>query len=458
MIDVDFASPFLTQDDLDRLCLRDDRDEAITYGALRDRAADYSTAMAGSKSLVFLYARNDIASVAALLGAFAAGHAVALLDPELSTEPREALTARYRPEWVVGAEASGELDRRQGGGGEVNPALALLLSTSGSTGSPKFVRLSLEALESNARAIASTLEIASEDVAAAHLPIHYSFGLSVLTSHLIAGASLRLTESGFTDRGFWSAMKEASVTHLPGVPFHFQMMQKLRYERLGLTQLKCLAQAGGHLDVGARRAAHDFMNARGGRFYVMYGQTEASPRLTTLPHAQFLEAPASVGVALPGGLLEIVNPDERGQGEVVYHGPNVMLGYAEERADLARGDDNRGRLETGDIGYLDEAGRLTLMGRSKRFGKVYGLRVNLDEVEKLTNELCESVVTQKADVLRIHYVASDADRSLEQALVDRLSARYRIPVMGYEIRPIGTIPRSERGKIDYKAVESLQHD
>ncbi|MFY9655513.1 MAG: AMP-binding protein, partial [Methylocystis sp.] len=243
MIDVRFASPFLTEDDLDRPSLRDDRGTAVTYGALRDRVADYSTAMAGSKSLVFLYARNDIASVAALLGAFAAGHAVALLDPELSKELRETPTTRYQPEWVIGAEASGELDRRQGGGGEINPALALLLSTSGSTGSPKFVRLSLEALESNARAIASTLDIASEDVAAAHLPVHYSFGLSVLTSHLIAGASLRLTQTGFTDRGFWSAMKEASVTHLPGVPFHFQMMQKLRYERLGLTQLKSLAQA-----------------------------------------------------------------------------------------------------------------------------------------------------------------------------------------------------------------------
>jgi len=241
------------------------------------------------------------------------------------------------------------------------------------------------------------------------------------------------------------------------VPFHFQMMQKLRYQRLDLPDLRSLAQAGGYLDVDSRRAAHDYIGARGGRFYVMYGQTEASPRLTTLAHHEFPHAPASVGLALPGGRLEILNPDEKGQGEVVYHGPNVMMGYAETRADLVRGDDHQGRLETGDIGFLDSAGRLTLTGRSKRFGKVYGLRVNLDEVEKLTNGLCESVVTQRGDALQIFYVTSkfpDTDNRLEQALAARLTERYRIPSKAYDIRPIDAIPRTDRGKVDYQAIEA----
>ena len=398
-----FASPlpFLTERDDDRPCLKDDdRDDWITYGALKWRAADYAGAMAGRRGLVFLSARNDFASVAALIGAIAASHAVALLDPELSAELREALIARYRPEYLIDSDRMIEPVRLSGAGadqsGDVHHDLAILLSTSGSTGSPKFVRLPLSALLSNARAIASVLEIAPDDVAAAHLPLHYSFGLSVLTSHLVMGARIRLTHRGFTDRAFWGAMKKAKITHLPGVPFHFQMMQKLRYQRLSLPDLKSLAQAGGYLDIDARRAAHDYMTARGGRFFVMYGQTEASPRLTTLAHDEFARAPASVGKALPGGRLEILNPDEKGHGEIVYHGSNVMMGYAESRADLARGDDHRGRLETGDIGFLDFAGRLTLTGRSKRFGKVYGLRVNLDEVEKLTNSLCDRLRSRRA--------------------------------------------------------------
>ena len=190
-----FASPlpFLTEPDDDRPCLKDDdRDDWITYGALKRRAADYAGAMAGRRGLVFLSARNDFASVAALIGAIAASHAVALLDPELSAELREALIARYRPEYLIDSDRMIEPVRLSGAGadqsGDVHHDLAILLSTSGSTGSPKFVRLPLSALLSNARAIASVLEIAPDDVAAAHLPLHYSFGLSVLTSHLVMGA------------------------------------------------------------------------------------------------------------------------------------------------------------------------------------------------------------------------------------------------------------------------------
>jgi len=457
-----FALPFLTEADDDRPCLLDDEcDGWVTYGALKRRAAHYVEAMAGRKALVFIYSRNDVASVAALIGAIAAGHTVALLDPALSVELRESLTSRYRPEYLIQSDRRVEpghrSSERDDQAGAIHSDLAILLSTSGSTGSPKFVRLTLSALLSNARAIASVLDIAPDDVAAAHLPLHYSFGLSTLTSHLLMGARIRLTHGGFTDRAFWGAMKEAKITHLPGVPFHFQLMQKLRYQRLSLPDLTSLAQAGGYLDVEARQAAHEYMTARGGRFYVLYGQTEASPRLTTLAHDEFALAPTSVGRALPGGRLEILNPDEKGHGEVIYYGPNVMMGYSECRDDLSKGDECCGRLETGDIGFLDAAGRLTLTGRSKRFGKVYGLRVNLDEVERLTNGLRESVVVQTGDALQILYITSGdsgADENVELALSARLSEYFRIPSKSYYFRPIVTIPRTERGKVDYRAIEA----
>jgi acyl-coenzyme A synthetase/AMP-(fatty) acid ligase len=451
-------SPWLTEADAARPCLMDDASgEWLTYGAVKGRAAAYAEALAGPKALVFLYAHNDVASVSAFLGALAAGHAVALLDPKLAKAPRAALAEAYRPDFVIDVREKPEpVLLSDGNEATLHPDLAILLSTSGSTGSPKFVRLALAAVEANARSIAEALEIVEDDVAASHLPLHYSFGMSTLTGHFSKGARIRLTDMGFMDRAFWGAMKDAGVTHLPGVPFHFQALQKLRYERLRLPNLKSLAQAGGFLDVPARQAAHDYMSQRGGRFYVMYGQTEAAPRMTTLPHDHFPAAPGSVGVPLSGGRLEILSPDENGHGEVVFHGPNVMMGYAESRADLTKGDEHFGRLLTGDIGFLDDAGRLTLTGRSKRFGKVYGLRVNLDEIEKLANTVCEAAVTQSGDGLHIHFATTgdaEADEHLKQTLFARFTERYSIPCNGYRIHPIDAIPRTERGKIDYKAIE-----
>lgn len=432
--------------------------EWLTYAGLRERAQAWAGRLRGPRGLAFLYIRNDADNVAALLGAFAAGHAVALFDPQLAPPARQALAACYRPDWVIepgaGEAVLGPLNPQPM---PIDDALALLLSTSGSTGSPKLVRLSLAAVAANAGGIAEVLGIAADDVAAGHLPLHYSYGLSVLTSHLAVGARVRLTEFGLMHKPFWPALREAGVTHLPGVPFHYQVMARLGFPRLGLGTLRTLTQAGGALDVATRRQAHGFMEQRGGRFFVLYGQTEAAPRMTTLQHADFPAAEESVGTPLPGCRIEIAHPDAEGAGEVVFHGPNVMLGYAERREDLTLGDLQSGRLATGDIGRLDAAGRLFLTGRAKRFGKVYGLRVNLDEIEREANALVPAAVVESGGGIRV-YLAADGDEAVQadrtQDLLDHLLARFTIPRAGYEFRTIGEIPRTERGKIDYAALET----
>ena len=443
--------PFLDRADPSAKCLRDDSSvDWITYGELRQRASEWQERLECEKALVFLYAFNDVASVAALMGALSAGHAVALLDPNLPAATKSALHDLYSPEFIIDCGAARQIITSDRRGSTVHPELCLLLSTSGSTGSPKFVRLTLGNILSNAGAIAEVLNTQSTSVAAAHLPLHYSFGMSVLTSHLFAGAAIRLTESGFMDRSFWGEMKAAGITQLQGVPFHFQMMEKLGYGRIDLPDLMTLVQAGGHLDVDSRWKAHRFMEERGGSFCVMYGQTEASPRMTTLSHQDFPSAPASVGPALPGGSLEIEDSDEDGRGEVLYRGPNVMMGYAECREDLAKGDEFCGLLRTHDLGFLDEAGRLTLTGRASRSGKVYGLRVNLDEVEKLANSACACAVIQCGEGLCIFH-ESGGSGDLQQLL----NARFTLPAAAYRFIAIDRIPRTERGKIDYRALQEL---
>lgn len=430
----------------------------ITYGDLVSLALNWAARLHGQRNLVFIYARNDIESVAALLGALAAGHAVALFDPNLPEAVRTEIESIYQPAWVIGP-GHGKLIELEKSAGAISPALSMLLSTSGSTGSAKLVRLAFSALQINAEGIADVLEIGEGDVAAGHLPLHYSYGLSVITSHLIRGARVRLTEASFTDRDFWKAMRVAGVTHLPGVPFHYHTMLKLGLERLCVPSLRTLTQAGGVLSPELRRKAYDFMEKQGGKFFVLYGQTEAAPRMTTLRHEDFLAAPESVGSPLPGCRIEVQEPDELGHGEVMFHGPNVMLGYAESRPDLALGDKLGGSLRTGDLGRLDADGRLTLTGRAKRSCKLFGLRINLDEVESIANAVGSAAVTQSGDGLVIHVASTGAaaeDAALADAIMSRLRERVAVPFSSYQTRVVPALPRTERGKIDYLALEQLQ--
>lgn len=435
----------------------DDAESWITYGDLTSLAVDWAARLHGQRNLVFIYARNDCESVSALLGALGAGHAVALFDPNLPEAARTEIESIYEPAWVIGP-GHGKLKALQKITGPISPVLSILLSTSGSTGSAKLVRLTFSALQRNAEGIADVLGIGEDDVAAGHLPLHYSYGLSVVTSHLIRGARVRLTEASFTDRDFWKAMRVARVTHLPGVPFHYHIMLKLGLERLDVPSLRTLTQAGGALAPALRRKAYDFMEERGGKFFVLYGQTEAAPRMTTLRHEDFLVAPESVGKPLPGCRIEVQAPDELGRGEVIFHGPNVMLGYAESRADLALGDELGGSLRTGDLGMLDADGRLTLTGRAKRSCKLFGLRINLDEVESIANVGGPAAVTQSGDRLIIHVASTGKvteDTALMDAIMSRLRARLALPLSSYQARIVSALPRTERGKIDYVALEQL---
>jgi len=447
-----FRLPFVPDGIDHRPAVRDSStSEWVSYGELVTRAGAWATHLAGPRGLVFHYINNSVDDVAALLGAIAAGHAVALFDPKLAETARAALEQRYLPEWIIeqGHIRNGRFPSDLQSG-PLNPALTLLLSTSGSTGSPKLVRLSREALVANSEGIAEVLYITGDDVAAGYLPLHYSYGLSVLLSHLCRGARILLTNDGLTDRSFWPALRSAEVTHMPGVPFHFQIMAKLGFARLGLASLRTLTQAGGNLDVETRRNAHAFMSARGGRFFVLYGQTEAAPRMTTLQHDAFKEAETSVGTALPGCRIEILNSNASGVGEVVFHGPNVMLGYANERADLALGDEQIGSLHTGDIGYLDDAARLFITGRVKRFAKVYGLRVNLDELESAAGTVAPAAVVQNGEGVRIYLVTNEANYDQEvRALQDHLLERFTLPRAAFDFVRIDAIPTTERGKIDY---------
>lgn len=435
--------------------LRDEHGKWLSRDALRQRAlTEAVTLRLPQKGLVFLRVTNRVPTVVALLAAAAAGHAIALIDANLEAAKFDALVAAYQPDLIL---SEGETVKTGLSGGPIAPELLLLLSTSGTTGSAKFVRLSAGNIAANAAQIAESLEIDTTDVGIGHLPLHYSYGLSVLTSHLAIGARVFLMEDAITSPSFWEKIADAGGTHFPGVPFHYTVLA-----RFGLQVVppcvRTFTQAGGALDSRFQQKVQAGVAERGQRFYVMYGQTEAAPRMTTLPAERFTEKLGSAGIALPGSRLAIL--DESGAelpsgatGQVHFYGPNVMLGYAKSRADMGLGDLSNGHLDTGDLGYLDAEGYLFLTGRTKRFAKIAGLRLGLDEIEKQIAAITPAATVDKGEKIIVFFEA-DVEADLK-AHLKAIALEYKIPPISFATRRLDALPRFESGKINYARLKEL---
>lgn len=419
---------------------------------------------------VFLRAGTDLPTVLRYLAAFESGRAVALVDPALDSGALSLLVDRFSPGAVLAAPG-GESPagytvngdrwvRRREGGARVHPELAVLLPTSGSTGNPRLVRLSRHALETNARAIADVLGITGDDVAPTSLPLHYSYGLSVLNSHLARGATVVIEPSGLLGRGFWDTVDSYGCTTLAAVPYHYEVLRRLGFDPANHRRLRTLTQAGGKLRTELVTEFDAKMRAAGGRLYVMYGQTEAAPRMSTMPAGRLADKPTSVGPALPGGSFGIRRNDgsetthPKITGEIVYRGPNVMMGYAQREAELALGEQTGGALDTGDLGYLDDEGFLSVTGRLKRIGKVFGNRISLDDLEQAVRatglgiDLVAAVPAEDKVVLFAEGAANGVCRMASRALADRL----HLHSSGFDVRGISAIPLLASGKIDYQAL------
>ena len=260
----------------------------------------------------------------------------------------------------------------------VHEKLALLLATSGSTGSPKLVRLSRENVESNARAIREYLKLDETERPITTLPMQYTYGLSILNSHLLAGGCILMTKESCVQEGFWKFFREQKATSLGGVPYTYQILKRLRFFEQEFPWLRSMTQAGGKLPADLVTEVGTWAQARGIRFYVMYGQTEATARMSYLPPEDCLKKPGSIGIPVPGGKFSLLGEDGEPvcgtgvDGELIYEGANVSLGYAKNKEDLMRGDENRGVLHTGDIARRDADGYYYIAGRKKRFIKLYG--------------------------------------------------------------------------------------
>jgi long-chain acyl-CoA synthetase len=442
-----------------------DTGERLSYRQLADRAdasADFlRSALGGWRDdiarLVAVEGDNSVDSLCAYVGAMRAQVPVVLIDPALAQTARKQLFDLYPVDACWRAREQG-WHRPVAVGNAVlpHPDLALLLSTSGSTGSPKLVRLSHRNLVSNAAAIASYLELDEQERPVTTLPMHYSFGMSVVNSHLSVGATLLLTSQTIISRAFWDFFQREQGTSLSGVPTMYEMLLRLGIENMDLPSLATMTQAGGALPADTVRRLARLSRVRGWRFFVMYGQTEASPRMAYLPAELAVDKAGSIGRAVPGGSIRLlagsgkVVTQPHVEGELVYDGPNVMMGYAHCATHLALGDVNRGTLKTGDLAWFDEDGCLYISGRSQRFLKMQGRRLNLDDVESYAREIgmCWAV-TGRDDLLLVAVKKPDGKPA---QVAQNICKRFRLHHSSVKVIGVADFPRSSSGKIRYAAL------
>ena len=450
--------------------------EVLSYAEL-DEICSRLAEKAEARSLVFILTSNDIGTVAAYVSFLNNGIVPLMLDHKIDPAIMSRMIDSYKPAYIWQREETSYdeesyeiiyalrgyalLQRRQKESLTLHDDLALLISTSGSTGSPKLIRISYSNILSNTASIIEYLKIDQKERAICSLPLNYVYGLSVLNTHLYAGASIVLTQDNCYSRSFWECFENNKCSSFAGIPFMYEMMDKLKFTNKRISTLKTMTQAGGKLSPQLHEKFAAYAKAQGIAFVVMYGASEATARMGYLPATMAIEKKGSMGIAIPGGRFELrddadeIITDADVSGELLYYGDNVSLGYAEGRGDLAKGDENHGCLRTGDLAYRDSDGYYYIVGRKKRFIKMTGKRTNLSEVEMLIKDrfdIVDAACAGRDDMLEVYIT----DPLLKEGIADYIYETLKINRHLFSIYVLEQIPKNSSGKVQYAELKPVE--
>lgn len=459
----------------DDIAIISDDGQRITYSDLSRVVTDMGKTVAG-RCLVFCMCRNEAGALAGYAAFIESGVVPLLLNAGMDRELFDNFLEIYKPAYLwLPAEMTGtfcDFDEIYGVYGysllknryaieyELNSQLCLLLTTSGSTGSPKLVRQSYKNVRSNADAIVEYLGLNKDERPITTLPMNYTYGLSIINSHFMVGATILVTEKGLMQKDFWSFFKSMEATSFGGVPYTYEMLDKLRFYRMDIPSLKYITQAGGKLTPKLHEKFAGYCEDKGIKFVVMYGQCEATARMGYLPPENAVSKCGSMGIPIPGGRFRLI--DDGGDditepditGELVYEGDNVTLGYAESIEDLAKGDERNGVLYTGDMARFDSEGYYYIVGRKKRFLKIYGNRVNLDEVDRMIKSGFDGVEAACAGVDdHLTIFLTDEDRADE--IKSYVSEKTGLNLTAFRTFVLKEIPKNDSGKVLYKELDKI---
>lgn len=442
----------------------------ISYSSLFQEVENLRSNFRKTKDVSILICKNSKSSIAGYLAFITSDIVPILLGPKLSITILNNYIEIYRPRYLyldffLDHKSYFIMESKDGfylyvskedfAIENINPSLRLLLTTSGSTGSPKLVRVSDRNLRTNSEMICKSLPMRDKDIAITTLPFNYSYGLSILNTHLLKGLSIQLNEYSVIQRDFWKLLYESKSTTFGGVPFLYQQINQIGSSKLLSSSVRYLTQAGGKLAGASLDNIYQTCAEGKIEFYVMYGQTEATARMSVLSPAEATKHPGSIGKAIAPGSFsltpyetEYIAPG-RLVGELVFHGENVAMGYAQKLTDLELGDEWNGILKTGDLAYFDEEGFPYIVGRINRFGKIRGIRFSFDDLENMFQKLGVDVVVlefkEKLFLL--------ANQDIEITLLDKaLKENVGLRLKDFVLKKIDVIPRTQSGKVDYLSI------
>lgn len=443
----------------------------LTYGELRDFAVQTGEVMP-ERSLLFLLVENNVGGIAWTIGNICAGNVPLILNAHLDDQLYKSLYDLYMPPFVCVPDCMAErfgyetviscygytLMKTGNEACPLNSGLSHLLPTSGSTGSPKLVRHKYENIEAAALNISTFFQLTEKDRPLMVLPLYYTMGLSMVFSHFNVGATVLITNQSMTDRGFWQFIKEQKATSFTGVPYSFEILNLMRFFRMDLPYLTLLTQGGGRMPKELNLKFAEFCRANGKKWIATYGQSECTARMAWLPPKWAVEKVGSIGIAVPNAELSLIDMDgtpittAHTEGEMCYRGKNVTMGYAYSREDLLLGDERQGFIRTGDLAYFDEDGCYYIVGRKGRFLKLFGMRVGLDE--------CERIIKGRFPGLECACVGTDekmlvylTDENSREEVKEELVSRLKLVASSFEVRIINEIPKNEAGKTLYAILD-----
>lgn len=407
-----------------------------------------------------LLCRNNLTSIVAYLSSLRHQRPLLLLDPTLPSTQLTELIKRL--EIVAIIDEKGEMTRVSASAFCARADLAIMLSTSGSTGSPKSVMLSQMNLQGNAVSISQYLPILTTDTAITSLPIHHSYGLSILNSHLLLGASIVVTDYSLMNKEFWLLVNKHQVSSLAGVPFSYQMLKKLCFERFPLPALRYLTQAGGQLTSELITYLKQLQLQRQIPVFVMYGQTEATARIAYLAPEYLSQYPDCIGNAIPGGVLFLRDPQDgnlleepQTTGELCYRGNNIMLGYATDTNEL-RATKVLDELATGDLAERLPNGLYRIVGRLNRLLKIHGKRFALAHVESILGyQGIKAICTGRDDLLIVAVIDPNVDSEAPAKTAVYLHQQLHLQPSLFKVLLLRDIPYTSSGKIHYQAIFNL---
>lgn len=451
----------------EHIAVKDNEGNILTYGKLSNEIRELS-AHVQARAVIFCLCKNTVGSLLGYLAFVEADAVPLMLSSKIDKGLLKKLLETYTPAYIwcptemkdsLEAECTEErygysLLRTDAVFYPIHEQLQLLMTTSGSTGSPKLVRYKKGNLEANAKNVAIAFGWTAEERPVCDLGMQYTMGLNVINTHLYVGATILLTTHNLMSAEFWDYIKAEKATNFTGVPFSYEIFTRLRFQKMDLPYLTTLAEGGGKLTDKRFIELAEYAKNNRKRFIATFGTTETSARLSLLPPEMALDKVGSIGRAIPEGELFLIDgegnvlEDMVAEGEMCYRGPNVTMGYGISKEDLAKGDEWQGVYHTGDLARRDEDGCYYITGRLSRFLKLLSYRVSLDQCERLIQEQfgidCACTGTdQRMDI----YITDESKiKDVQNFVCDKTGLFKNL----FKVFVIDEIPRNESGKIKYK--------